>query len=439
MMSPENTPAFLAVAGAEPHLLLMLPFAALLLSLAVMPFIAADWWRRHYAKISVGLAAVTVCYYVFGLGKGERVLHAGREYASFIVLIGSLFVVGGGIRIEVRGEAKPWMNCAFLLFGAVLASVIGTTGASMLLIRPWIRMNRYRITTFHVVFFIVLVSNIGGCLTAIGDPPLFLGYLKGVPFWWTLRACWPAWVFAAGAFLCAFYIMDQGNFLRAPLTVRKKETEQQSCRVRGKQNIAWLAMILGAVFVQQPVMVREAMMVGAAAASYYSTPSTIHEANEFSLEPIREVAWIFAGIFATMIPALDYIQGHASELAITSAGNIYWLAGGLSAFLDNAPTYLTFLAAAMGEHHLSLDDPAQVRQFAGEHQLELLAISLGAVFFGAATYIGNGPNFMVKKICEHANVKTAGFGTYVLLFGIPIILPVLTLVWLLFISQWRIR
>jgi Na+/H+ antiporter NhaD/arsenite permease-like protein len=437
-MSAEILPSLFGMIAPGPHPLSLAPFIALLLSLAVMPFIAAGWWGRHYAKVCIGLAAATVCYYLLGIGKGERVLNTGHDYASFIALIGSLFVVTGGIRIEVRGEAKPWVNCAFLFFGSILASIIGTTGASMLLIRPWIRINRYRITTFHVVFFIVLIGNVGGCLTAIGDPPLFLGYIKGVPFWWTLTRCWSAWAVAVGFFLIAFYIMDQGNYLRAPLTIRKKETEHESWSFRGLQNIIWLSVVLAAVFLQHPPGVREAVMVGAAVVSYFSTPRELREANEFSFEPVKEVAWIFAGIFATMMPALDFIQNHGSQLGATSPGTLYWLTGTLSAVLDNAPTYLTFLAATMGENGYSLDNPLQVEQFAKAHELELLAVSLGAVFFGAMTYIGNGPNFMVKKICEHAKVKTAGFGTYISLFGIPIILPILTFVWFLFLSRWRI-
>jgi Na+/H+ antiporter NhaD/arsenite permease-like protein len=243
---------------------------------------------------------------------------------------------------------------------------------------------------------------------------------------------------AIGGLLLAFYIMDQGNFLRAPLTIRKKETEKESWTFSGLRNLAWLAVILGAVFIQRPAGAREAVMGAAGLASYFLTPRRIHEANRFDFAPIREVAWIFAGIFATMMPALDYIGSHASQLGIKSATTMYWLTGGLSAFLDNAPTYLTFLAAAMGEHQLNLNDAAQVRQFVSAHELELLAISLGAVFFGGLTYIGNGPNFMVKTVCEHAKVNTPGFVSYILLFALPIVLPILLLVWVLFISPWRI-
>jgi Na+/H+ antiporter NhaD/arsenite permease-like protein len=293
-------------------------------------------------------------------------------------------------------------------------------------------MNRYRITVFHVVFFIVIVGNIGGCLTAIGDPPLFLGYLKGVPFWWTLLRCWPAWLTAVAALVMVFYILDQGNFLKAPLTVRKKETEQESWNFGGLRNLIWLAVILAAVFIQHPAGLRELVMVAAAIASYTMTPRTIHEANDFSFEPIREVAWIFAGIFATMVPALEYIQAKSSGAGVLSATKLYWMTGGLSAFLDNAPTYLTFLAAAMGKHHLSLNNSAQVCQFAAEHPMELLSVSLGSVFFGAMTYIGNGPNFMVKSIADQQKVKTPSFLGYIFKFTLPFMVPMLFVIWWIF-------
>jgi len=302
-----QAPAVLAAATVDPHPASIIPFALLLLAIASMPLLNANWWHRHYPKVAVGLGAITVAYYLFILKESGPMLHVAREYVSFIALIGSLFVVSGGIHIGVKGEAKPWVNCVFLFVGALLANLIGTTGASMLLIRPWIRMNKYRITAFHVVFFIFLVSNIGGCLTPIGDPPLFLGYLKGVPFWWTARHCWGPWLMVVGVLLVTFYIFDQGNFLRAPLSVRKKETEQESWKFTGLPNLVWLAVILGAVFVDRPAGVREILMAGAALASYVLTPKTIHEANDFNFHPVREVAWLFAGIFATMAPALDYL------------------------------------------------------------------------------------------------------------------------------------
>ena len=402
MYSTFDFTALLAAAGttADPHPAMIVPFAVLLLSIAVMPFLNASWWHHHYPKVAVGLGLITVIYYLFALKNAGRMLHVAHEYVSFIALIGSLFVVSSGIHIRVKGEAKPWVNCLFLFIGAVLANLIGTTGASMLLIRPWIRMNKYRITAFHIVFFIFIVSNVGGCLTPIGDPPLFLGYLKGVPFWWTLQKCWPAWALAVAALIAIFYAFDQRNFLRAPREIREAETAQETWKMDGLRNLAFLAIILGAVFIEHPVGLREVLMIGAMAGSYFLTPKPIHEANDFTFHPIREVAWLFLGIFATMVPALDYLEIHAGELGLNSALKFYWLTGALSGVLDNAPTYLTFLAAAMGRQGLSLNDPAQVGQFTAQHELDLLAISLAAVFFGAMTYIGNGPNFMVKSISE---------------------------------------
>jgi Na+/H+ antiporter NhaD/arsenite permease-like protein len=338
----------------------------------------------------------------------------------------------------VKGEAKPWINCVFLFIGGVLANFIGTTGASMLLIRPWIRMNKFRITGFHVVFFIFIVSNVGGCLTPVGDPPLFLGYIKGVPFWWTLLHCWRPWLLMMGVLMLVFYILDRANFLRAPLLVRKEKTVHETWGFEGLQNVAALAVILGAVLIERPAGLREVMMLAAAAVSYWRTPKAIHEANDFNWHPAMEVAWLFAGIFATMVPALDYIGVHAQGLGLNAPGSLYWLTGGLSGILDNAPTYLTFLAGAMGANELDINNTMQVMQFAAKYEAKLLAISVASVFFGAMTYIGNGPNFMVKSVCEHAKVNTPSFLNYVMIYSLPILLPVLVVEWLVFISKWRL-
>ena len=417
---------------------MMLPFAAMLLAIALMPFINLRWWERHFPKVAVGLGAVTTIYYVFVLGNAGRMLHVAHEYVSFIALIGSLFVVAGGIHIDVKGEAKPIVNCLFLFIGAVLANFIGTTGASMLLIRPWIRMNKYRITSFHTVFFIFIVSNVGGCLTPIGDPPLFLGYLKGVPFWWVLQKCWIAWTIAVGGLIAIFYILDRRNFLRAPREVREAETRKEIWTIDGWRNVAFIVLILAAVFIQRPTGVREVLMLAAAVSSWFATPKRVHEANAFNFHPIREVAWLFVGIFATMVTALDYLENHAGTLGLDSETKFFWLTGVLSGALDNAPTYLTFLAAAMGLHDLSLNNPDHVRQLVATHDHELIAISLGAVFFGAMTYIGNGPNFMVKSISEQAGVKTPGFFAYLVKYALPILIPLMVVISLLFFSRWRV-
>lgn len=463
---------------------MMLPFGLLLAVIALAPLCFSDWWSKHYAKVSFALAAVVLAYYFFGIHAPGRVLTVGHEYLSFIALIGSLFVVSGGIHINVKGEASPVVNVVFLLVGAVIANLLGTTGASMLLIRPWIRMNKYRVTAHHIVFFIFIVSNVGGCLTPIGDPPLFLGYLYGIPFWWVAEHCLPMWAMGITILLAMFYVVDRFNFTRAPRDIRARETSREEWRFDGLSNVLFLALILAAVFVNNPPFLREAMMVGAAVGSYFTTKKQVHESNSFNFHPIKEVAILFVGIFATMMPALDWLAGNAKELLGQgpASGVFYWGAGVLSSVLDNAPTYLSFLSASFGsfvDHDIIAQVQAhiasgtvdfnnlvgphaeQIRQtldalqkyhgdhvFAKkvtEHEIEvcyllgntafnkyILAISIGAVFFGANTYIGNGPNFMVKSIAHHQKVHTPTFLGYIWKFTLPFMLPMLLIVWLVF-------
>jgi Na+/H+ antiporter NhaD/arsenite permease-like protein len=392
-----------------------------------MPFVNKHWWEKHYPLVALTLGAVTVAYYFFGLRDPLTVAHTAHEYASFIALIGSLFIVSGGIHIAIKGESTPVGNVVFLFIGSVLANVIGTTGASMLLIRPWIRMNKYRITAFHIVFFIFTISNIAGCLTPIGDPPLFLGYLRGVPFFWTIEHLWLPWAFTLGALLAVFYWLDRRNFLRVPGKVRHEQTAAgETWKFSGTHNVFFLALILTAVFLSSPW--REALMVAAAAASYLTTKREVHAANDFNFAPIKEVAWLFLGIFATMMPALTGLKLHAASLGIASPLAFYFSSGLLSGVLDNAPTYLTFLSAAEGLHHVNVSG-----LLAGHHEY-VIAISLGSVFFGALTYIGNGPNFMVKAIAEHAKVHTPGFVSYIVKYALPVLLPALILAGLLFLK-----
>jgi len=460
------------------------PFAVLLGTIALAPLVIADWWSRHYAKVALGLAAVTLGYYCLGLHAFERVLGVAHEYISFIALIGSLFVVSGGIHLAVKGEATPRANVVFLLIGAIVANLVGTTGASMLLIRPWLRMNRYRITAHHVVFFIFIVSNVGGCLTPIGDPPLFLGYLKGIPFWWVAQNVWPMWLVGVGTLLAMFYVVDRRNYLRAPRQVRETLAEPPDrWRMQGGLNLLFLVIILGAVFLEHPVFLRESIMVAAALGSWFTTKRDVHTANHFTFHPIVEVAILFIGIFGTMIPALDWLEANAHELMAPGPTVYYWAAGTLSSVLDNAPTYLSFLSASLG----SFVNPAHVQeimammtsQAAGtagaapspetanawatlshfwaaqtasgtvsrEHVRvacllsdpqsvkTLVAISVASVFFGANTYIGNGPNFMVKSIAAHQKVHTPTFLGYVLKYTIPFMLPTIGLIWWLFLRQ----
>ena len=414
----------------------LLPFAAMLLAIAAMPLLFKHHWERFYHWWALVLGSVSVGYTLFLRHDAVRVLHTAHEYVSFLILIGSLFVVAGGIHIVVKGEAKPWVNVLFLALASLASNLIGTTGASMLLIRPWIRMNKYRITGFHVVFFIFIVSNVSGCLTPIGDPPLFLGFLKGVPFWWTLQHCWKAWAVGVALLLAIFFVWDTLNFLRTPKPIRDKETAHETWRFSGLRNLLFLGVILGAVFVNHPPFLREALMLAAALASWFWTPKEIHNANDFTLEPVKEVAWLFLGIFATMMPALEYLQAHAPALGLHSDWHFYWGTGLLSGVLDNAPTYLAFLATAFGLSGLDLN--TGMPAFLQAHGSTLTAISVGAVFFGAMTYIGNGPNFMVKAIAERAKVETPGFFSYIVRYALPILLPVLFLVGILFFSRWRV-
>lgn len=417
--------------GAEPNPWFILPFGLLLFAIAAMPFIHRHFWEHYYPHIAVGLGAITVCYYFFGLQKYATIEHTAIEYFSFIVMIGSLFVVAGGIHIQVQGEAKPWANVLFLAIGAVLANFIGTTGASMLLIRPWIRMNKYRITAFHIVFFIFIVSNCGGCLTPIGDPPLFLGYLKGIPFFWPLQHLWLEWLVVVLSLLVIFWVLDQRNFSRAPVEVREKETAAGSWKFDGLHNVFFIGVILVGVFL--PLWWRELVMIAGALGSYFTTAKQVHQANDFNFHPIKEVAWLFVGIFATMMPALDYLQVHAAELGIDTARKYYFITGALSGVLDNAPTYLTFLTAAFATKGLSLENTADVLRELQQFPDYVIGVSLGAVFFGAMTYIGNGPNFMVKAIAEHAKVEVPSFFDYILRYSLPILLPLLIVVGYLFI------
>ncbi|WP_461785211.1 sodium:proton antiporter [Prosthecobacter sp.] len=422
--------------AALPPFGMVAPFVMLLLCIALMPLFAAHFWEHHYPKVAIGLGLVTAAYYIFVQKDWHPLHHAGHEYVSFMALVGSLFVISGGINIRVKGEATPLVNTVFLLIGAVLANVIGTTGASMLMIRPWIKMNKYRITGFHVVFFIFIISNVGGALTPIGDPPLFLGFLRGVPFWWVLEHCWQAWLLAVGLLLAVFYAMDSVNFRRAPKEVRERETAHEDWFFRGLLNVVWLAVVLGAVFLPKNIQettvlgvfsIPALVMFAAAAASYFTTKPEVHESNDFSFGPVKEVGFLFIGIFLTMIPALQILQS-GEAVKIDTPMQYYFATGALSAFLDNAPTYLSFLAASMGHEQLSVDSPADVLKFAAEHAGHLIAISLGAVFFGAGSYIGNGPNFMVKAIADKSKVHAPSFLAYMYRYSIPILLPVLIVV-----------
>ncbi len=434
--------------------LLVIPFILLLASIAIVPFINRHWWGHNYPLVSFGLGALMVLYYVFILGNVPRLLLTFYEYVSFITLIGALFVVSGGIHLKVRGKSAPYENVGLLAVGAIISNLLGTTGASMLLIRPYLRFNKFRIKPYHIVFFIFIVSNVGGALTPVGDPPLFLGYLKGVPFFWVITRVWHIWALAIVLLLAVFYVIDTISFKKESAGLQQEATTPDKAEFTGLHNTVYLAIILGAVFISKPVMLRELIMWGAAFASYYTTGNDVHEKNDFNFIPIKEVGILFAGIFATMIPALDWLELNSSTLGIVQPAQYYWGAGALSSVLDNAPTYLNFLSAAFGLHAASVDNVLHMQAMLGLATPEALdlsnplqagamtigpdswkyvqAISVGAVFFGACTYIGNGPNFMVKSIAEQAKADCPSFFGYVVKYTIPVLLPIYAIIWLLF-------
>jgi len=409
------------------------PFVCLLLSIAIIPAVSHRWWARHYPKVSASLAAVTGVYYSLSDAGITALGHVAREYLSFIALLASLFIIAGGIHIHAPGGARPRQNATFLLAGAILANAIGTTGASMLLIRPWIRMNQRRFAGFHLVFFIFLVGNIGGGLTPIGDPPLFLGFIAGVPFWWTLRACWAPWAVAVSVLLGAFLVLDGRSFRRGEKTALESPGTAEKRKVEGARNALFLGIVLGAVFVPQ-IEARAGLMALSALVCYVTTPKRIYAANEFNFGPAREVAWLFGAIFITMMPALAWLQANSAQLPVGSPRALFWLTGGLSAALDNAPTYLAALAASLGRAGLSLQDPAQVNEFVRSRPDILVAISLGAVFFGAMTYLGNGPNLLARAIAQNAKISTPGFFEFVWRYAAPLLIPLFALISLLFLG-----
>ena len=372
------------------------------------------------------LAATTCGYYFFALHGAPRVQHAASEYVSFMVVVGAFFVAAGAIHLHIPRPASPVANVTFLFGGSLLANFIGTIGASMLLLRPFLHMNRGRASAMHVAFFIFTIGNLGGALLPVG-PPLFLGYIKGVPFLWTALHCWPQWLTATAALLGIFFVADTIARSRGPTA----ETPATRFHCYGKWNFgALLALLLILVFV--PNGVHEPLMLMFAMVSYFFTAQRVFEANEFSWRPLIEVAWIFLGIFGTMIPVLDYVEFHASDFHLASDARFYWSTGLLSGVLDNAPAYLTFLTAALSLDHFDINRLPDVAEFASGHGSRLAAISVAATFFGGLTYVGNSPNLLIRAIAESRHVPTPGFLTYIIRYALPILIPVLGLVGLIF-------
>jgi Na+/H+ antiporter NhaD/arsenite permease-like protein len=386
----------------------MLPFPALVLAIAILPLVAPYAWERRWFQAVVILAISAPV--VFQLTRSERtpeLIHTLGEYVTFIAAVGALFVAAGGVYVTGDLEATPKTNVAFLILGSLLASAIGTTGASVLVIRPLLRTNSQREHTAHLVpFFILAVGNAGGLLTPLGGGPLLVGFIQGVPFFWTLRLL-PVWLLYIGTFAVALYLVDRRAYSRESAAARARDRAEKSpLTLRGWHNFLWLLAIIGAAFL--PSVWRELAMLAIAAASFFGTSREVHDLNQFSLAPIAEVALIFAGLFACLVPIENGLAIRATTLPVQRSWQIFWASGSLSALLDNAPTYAAFAALARG---LS---KGQEHLVAGITPLKLVALSTGSVVMGATTYIGNGPNLIMKGIAERAGYSLPSFARFAL-------------------------
>ncbi len=471
--------------GTELPIWSVIPFAGILLSIAIFPLVAPHFWHRHFGKVSAFWALVFVIPFVFAY-KGDalfEIIHIYIvDYIPFIILLWALFTSAGGILVKGTLVGTPLTNLIMLLIGTFIASWIGTTGAAIVLIRPVIRMNEFRKFKIHIfIFFIFLVANIGGSLTPLGDPPLFLGFLHHVPFLWTF-SLFPEMIVLAGFLLCLFFLIDsllfrrEGWHQKADLKsynyrlseeMMEKEARQQSDKeiakcghinsakmsIQGLHNLIFLLGIMGGVLFSGLVhigdisifginvtiqnMIRDGFLVLMGILSLKTTAWSIREGNEFSWFPVKEVAKLFAGIFMTIIPVLTMLKsGTTGNLnfiieAVKQPWHYFWITGLLSSFLDNAPTYLTFLSTALGQFYSGIPESTAVANLITEHPTYLTAISTGAVFFGAMTYIGNAPNFMVKSICEEWNIKMPSFFGY-MIYSVVILVPVFFLITIIF-------
>jgi Na+/H+ antiporter NhaD/arsenite permease-like protein len=420
----------------------LLPFIAMLLSIAIVPMVLPRWWDSNRNKTMLSVALSLPVLAVIVPCDPNLLKHSLLDYFSFLTLLGALFVISGGIHVSGEFAGTPLVNTIFLSIGALLANVIGTTGASMLLIRPYIRANHVRKHKAHlIVFFIFVVSNTAGLLTPLGDPPLFLGFLRGVPFHWTAMRLFPQWAFVVGLTLIVFNFFEQYVFIKEDVETPGPLAEQVQPRrrlhIQGSRNFLYLIGVMAAAmlsgYFEWPRGIQESIMITMALLSWFTTPKGVHKSNHFHFHPITEVAALFLGIFITMIPALEILNARAASLNLRHPWQFFWLSGALSSFLDNAPTYLTFTAMASGLVGSRLEDLSTLLGSKLGEQL-LIAVSCGSVFMGANTYIGNGPNFMVKSIAERSGIKMPSFGHY-MLYSIAVLIPIFILTTLVFFRK----
>lgn len=427
----------------EPSYWSTIPFILILLAIAFLPILAEHWWHKNLNKLIVSLVlGIPVAIYLIYIGRLKDLEHQLiLDYIPFVSLLGALYYISGGIVLRGDIPARPINNVIFLAIGSILASFIGTTGASMLLIRPLLKSNSERKHVVHtVIFFIFLVSNIGGLLTPLGDPPLFLGYLRGVPFTWTFRLIWE-WLFTVGILLIIYYIWDFLAYKKETIKdIQKDLTQIQPLKLKGEINFLWLlGVVLIVAFINENYepfktliqenefykLIQVPLFFILILLSKLTTPEKYRKENDFNLYPIIEVAALFIGIFITMVPALILLKLHGSELGLDTPMKYFYATGFFSSFLDNAPTYLVFFTTGQGTMSVS--------EFIQAKPLILAAISLGAVFMGAMTYIGNAPNFMVRSIAEQSGIKMPTFGGY-LVYSILILQPVFFLMALIFLN-----
>jgi Na+/H+ antiporter NhaD/arsenite permease-like protein len=435
-----------------------IPFACMLLSIALFPLLAPRFWHHHFGKVSAFWAmSLGLPFLIAYKGAAlHEILHIVlADYVPFIILLWALFTISGGILLRGTLRGTPVINTILILIGTVLASWMGTTGAAMLLIRPFLRANDYRKSrTFMVVFFIFLVANIGGSLTPLGDPPLFLGFLHGVSFFWTFKIM-PHMLFTAVLLLVIYFFLDSYYYKKEGLTsAPPEEGVKEPLKLEGIHNFLFLGGVVGSVLMSGVVdwgeintfgihravqdWARDGLLILMGILSLITTSRKLREDNEFTWFPIIEVAYLFIGIFITMVPCLLLLKaGVKGELgfliaAVKEPVHYFWITGTLSSFLDNAPTYLTFFNTALGSFYPGMTEAQAVPLLMTENAIFLKAISAGAVFFGANTYIGNAPNFMVRSIAEEAGTPMPSFFGYMLKYSIVYLVPVFVIVTLIF-------
>ncbi|MCX7874964.1 MAG: sodium:proton antiporter [Melioribacteraceae bacterium] len=423
-------------------LLSLLPFLLMLISIAVFPLFFHHFWEKNSNKLIVAIVlSVPIVAYLLLSNLSHHLIHTlVFDYIPFIILLGALFTITGGIFLSGDIEAKPVTNTIFLAIGGVLASIMGTTGAAMLLIRPVIQTNKERKFKVHtILFFIAIVANCGGLLTPLGDPPLFMMYLRGAPFTWFLKLL-PEWFFTNALLLLIYFFVDTYYHKREPeKALLADKTYIKPIKIEGKINFIWLiGVVLSVAFLNEQYLpfikenhyygfIREAVILSMSIFSLLFTPNLLRVSNNFTWEPIKEVAYLFLGIFITMVPCLLFLESNASNLGVNTISQFYFYSGALSSFLDNTPTAVTFHSLALG---LGITSGNIVANIPEEF---LKAISVASVFFGSMTYIGNGPNFMVKAVAEENNIKMPDFFSYMFKFSIIVLLPIYILVEIIFL------